>query len=71
MNRILFTVKNIKFVPTKINKEKYKINMRQIQNQSQNNYNRVIKRNMSLMPNQILLIQNGLFLLEYLLQVSY
>ena len=80
MNRILFTVKNIKFVPTKLNKEKYAINKRQIQilnqNYNQNNGNRIIKRNFSFMPNQnpfddkwIILI--GVFAASKLIKLLY
>ena len=79
MNRILFTVKNIKFVPTKLNKEKYAINKRQIQdnyNQNRFNGNRIIKRNFSFMPNQnpfddkwIILI--GVFAASKLIKLLY
>ena len=79
MNRILFTVKNVKFVPTKLNKEKYAINKRQIQdkyNQNRFNGNRIIKRNFSFMPNQnpfddkwIILI--GVFAASKLLKLLY
>lgn len=79
MNRILFTVKNIKFVPTKLNKAKYAINKRQIQdkyNQNRFNGNRIIKRNFSFMPNQnpfddkwIILI--GVFAASKLLKLLY
>ena len=79
MNRTLFTVKNIKFVPTKLNKEKYAINRRQIQdkyNQNRFNGNRIIKRNFSFMPNQnpfddkwIILI--GVFAASKLLKLLY
>ena len=79
MNRTLFTVKNIKFVPTKLNKEKYAINKRQIQdkyNQNRFNGNRIIKRNFSFMPNQnpfddkwIILI--GVFAASKLIKLLY
>jgi hypothetical protein len=80
MNRTLFTVKNIKFVPTKLNKAKYAINKRQIQifNQTQNRFNgnRIIKRNFSFMPNQnpfddkwIILI--GVFAASKLIKLLY
>ena len=79
MNRILFTVKNIKFVPTKLNKAKYAINKRQIQdkyNQNRFNGNRIIKRNFSFMPNQnpfddkwIILI--GVFAASKLIKLLY
>ena len=77
MNRTLFTVKNIKFVPTKLNKSKYAINKRQllIQNQ-QTNSNRIVKRNFSFMPNQnpfddkwIILI--GVFAASKLIKLLY
>ena len=80
MNRTLFTVKNNKFVPTKLNKEKYAINKRQILNQNYNqncfNGNRIIKRNFSFMPNQnpfdekwIILI--GVFAASKLIKLLY
>ena len=79
MNRILFTVKNVKFVPTKLNKAKYAINKRQIQdkyNQNRFNGNRIIKRNFSFMPNQnpfddkwIILI--GVFAASKLIKLLY
>ena len=76
MNRTLFTVKNIKFVPTKLNKEKYAINKRQIQIENQTNGNRIIKRNFSFMPNQnpfddkwIILI--GVFAASKLIKLLY
>jgi len=76
MNRTLFTVKNIKFVPTKLNKEKYVINKRQIQLQNRFNGNRIIKRNFSFMPNQnpfddkwIILI--GVFAASKLIKLLY
>jgi hypothetical protein len=76
MNRTLFTVKNIKFVPTKLNKSKYAINKRQIQIENQFNGNRIIKRNFSFMPNQnpfddkwIILI--GVFAASKLIKLLY
>ena len=78
MNRTLFTVKNIKFVPTKLNKEKYAINKREIQIQIENRFNgnRIIKRNFSFMPNQnpfddkwIILI--GVFAASKLIKLLY
>ena len=80
MNRTLFTIKNIKFVPTKLNKSKYAINKRQIQleYQTQNrfNSNRIEKRNFSFMPNQnpldekwIILI--GVFAASKLIKLLY
>ena len=76
MNRTLFTVKNIKFVPTKLNKEKYAINRRQIQIENRFNGNRIIKRNFSFMPNQnpfddkwIILI--GVFAASKLIKLLY
>lgn len=76
MNRTLFTIKNIKFVPTKLNKSKYAINKRQIQLEYQTNCNRIIKRNFSFMPNQnpfdekwIILI--GVFAASKLIKLLY
>ena len=76
MNRTLFTVKNIKFVPTRLNKEKYAINRRQIQIENRFNGNRIIKRNFSFMPNQnpfddkwIILI--GVFAASKLIKLLY
>ena len=76
MNRTLFTVKNIKFVPTKLNKEKYAINKRQTQLENRLNGNRIVKRNFSFMPNQnpfddkwIILI--GVFAASKLIKLLY